>query len=99
MKFTLDRTDEAKKQLAALEADKGQHKTLKAVKKSLGRLQLNPKHPSLNSHPLNGLFCPHKDTLWEAYAQNNTPNAWRILYCYPPNKRGYILIIQIIPHL
>jgi hypothetical protein len=98
MPFELDQTDEAKRQLAVLEADKGQARVLKAVRKALGLLQREPNHPGLNVHPFKGETCPHGGTLFEAYAQNNTPAAWRIFFCYPPNAKGRILIVAITPH-
>jgi hypothetical protein len=100
VQFKLDRTDKAIEQYNILANDKGQRKIFKAVSKALDKLEIDPNHPSLNVHPLKGNFvCPHDKTLFEAYAQNNTPHAWRILFCYPPEKHGYILIVAIIQHL
>ncbi len=96
--FELDRSDEAARQLAVLEADKGLAKPLKAVRKALGLLQLDPNYPGLNVHPYKGQPCPHRGTLLIAYAQNKTPGAWRIFFCYPPETRGRILIVAITPH-
>lgn len=98
MPFELDRTDAAEAQLAALEADAGLHRQLKAVRKALGLLQTNPQHPGLNVHPFKGEPCPHGDTLFEAYAQNRTPGAYRIFFCYVPAQRGRILVVAITPH-
>ncbi|MES1176490.1 MAG: hypothetical protein ABUL62_19355 [Myxococcales bacterium] len=98
MPFELERTDAAAGQLAALEADAGLHRQLKAVRKALGLLQQDPNYRGLNVHSVKGAVCPHGDTLFEAYAQNNTPGAYRIFFCYPPNSRGRILIIAITPH-
>jgi hypothetical protein len=98
MPFTLDRTNEAARQLAALAADAGLARQLAAVRKALGFLQVNPNHRSLNVHPMNGTLCPHGGTLFIAYAQNRTPGAYRIFFCYPPAARGTILIVAITPH-
>jgi len=40
-------------------------------KKSLGYLQINPKHPSLNTHPYDSIPNPinSKEKIFEAYAQ------------------------------
>lgn len=98
MPFELDRTDAAAKQLEALDADQGLFRQAKAVKKALGLLQADPNYPGLNVHPMKGETCPHGDTLYTAYAQNKTPGAWRIFFCYPPSQRGRILIVAITPH-
>ncbi len=96
--FVLDTTPVAKEQLAALEADAGLSKQLKAVRKALGWLETQgPSYPGLNVHPFKGRTCPHDDTLYEAYAQNRTPSAWRIFFCYAP-KKGRLLIVAITPH-
>src|SRR4051794_34492986 len=98
VQFKLERTDEAARQLAALESDAGLHVQLKAVRKALARLEHDPNHPGLNVHRFKGETCPHGDTLWEAYAQNRTSGAYRIFFCYPPEKRGCILVVAITPH-
>jgi len=43
-------TDEAKAQLAELEAAPARTAALKQVRKALGYLQMNPAHPGLNTH-------------------------------------------------
>jgi|CZKU01.1.fsa_nt_gi hypothetical protein len=96
--FELDFSVPAADELAALEGDAGQLRALKAVRKALGLLQRDPNHPGLNVHPYKGKTCPHGDTLFEAYAQNKTPGAWRIFFCYPPAARGRILIVAITTH-
>src|SRR3989338_4412343 len=71
----------------------------KQIKKSLGYLQTNPKHPSLNTHPYDSIGHPWdpKQKVFEAYVQNNTPSAYRIFWCYGPDKKQ-ITIIAITPH-
>ena len=71
----------------------------KQVNKSLGYLQTNPKHPSLQTHEYNSLTNPYdsKQKVFEAYAQNNTPAAYRIFWCYGPEK-GKITILSITAH-
>lgn len=97
-------TTEAKLQLAHFEGSPALKGVLKQVRKALGYLQSNPEHPSLNSHEFTSLSS--KDgKVFEAYAQNNTPGAYRILWCYGPDefdgkKRRIpvITIISIVPH-
>ena len=98
MPFELDRSPAAAEKLEELELDAGLNRQLKAVRKALGKLQQNPNDPGLNVHPFKGRTCPHGGTLYEAYAQNNTPGAYRIFFCYPPGQRGWIYIVAITPH-
>ncbi len=71
----------------------------KQVNKALRNLASNPKHPSLRTHEYDSLDHPFnpKEKVWEAYAQNDTPGAYRIFWCYGPGK-GEITIIAITPH-
>ena len=96
--YALIFTKSAQDQLATIETG-SQQGLIKQVKKSLGYLQTNPKHPSLNTHPYSSMENPYnsQDKVFEAYAQNNTPCAYRIFWCYGPQK-GKITIIAITPH-
>lgn len=71
----------------------------KQVDKCIGFLQSNPRHPSLNTHEFSSLIHPYdsKQKVFEAYAQNKTPGAYRIFWCYGP-KKNQITIIAITPH-
>ena len=82
--FVLDRTEQAADQLARLRAAPDLQKRYKAVSKALRLLAENPRHPGLQTHQWKGNVCPHGDKLWEAYAENQTPGAYRIFFCYPP---------------
>jgi hypothetical protein len=83
---------------AKLENDAGLAKQFKAVRKALGQLELNPWHPGLNSKPWHEDLCPHGDTLYESYAQNKTPGAYRIWWCYLPDQRNVLWVVAIGPH-
>lgn len=72
-------------------------KRLKAVRKSLGYLEKNPKHPSLRTHKYNALKGPSGEDVFEAYAENNTPVAYRIFWYYGPHEKQ-ITILAITPH-
>jgi hypothetical protein len=91
-------SEEAKNQLAALATDKGLRKRLKAVRAALGKMEVNLKYPGLNTHKFKTQPCPHGDQLWEAYAENKTPAAYRIFWCYDPNERDQIVIVAITEH-
>lgn len=72
-------------------------KRLKAVKKALCYLRKNPRHPGLNTHKYSSLSGQNGEEVFEAYAENNTPGAYRIFWCYGPNKKQ-ITVIAITPH-
>jgi len=97
--FELKFTKQAKGHLDAVESNPSQAGLCKQVKKSLGYLQTNPKHPSLNTHPYDAIenLYNSKEKVFEAYAQNKTPSAYRIFWCYGPDK-NQITIIAITPH-
>ena len=71
----------------------------KQVKKTIEQLANNPKHPTLNTHQYDSLDHPYeqKGKVFEAYAQNQTPGAYRVFWCYGPDKKQ-ITIIAITPH-
>lgn len=75
--FQLEFTDTAEAQLQEIEEDKSDAGLVKQVKKTLGFLQINPKHPSLNTHEYESIPNPinPKQKVFEAYAQNKTPSA------------------------
>src|ERR1700692_1464333 len=71
----------------------------KQVDKCIELLQSNPRHPSLNTHEFSALAHPYdpKQKVFEAYAQNRTPGAYRVFWCYGPEK-NQITILAITPH-
>ena len=97
MAFELLFTKRASRQLDALEADDGLAKRLKAVRKALGMLETNPRHPGLNTHKFESIKGPNGEEVFEAYAENKTPAAWRIFWMYGPG-RNKITIVAITPH-
>ena len=80
MTFELLFTAQADADLNALEANAGLTKCLKAVRKALGLLKTHPRHPGLNTHKFSSLSGPHGEEVFEAYAENKTPAAWRIFW-------------------
>ena len=97
MSFKLLFTDEAAENLISLNKDPSKKKRLKAVNKALGYLETNPKHPSLNTHEYDSLSREFGIKIFEAYAENRTPQAYRIFWHYGPDKKD-ITIIAITPH-
>ncbi len=90
-------TDTAQEQLTALENDHSRKKIEKAVKKTLALMQHNLRHPSLNTHEYTSLKGLHGEKVFEAYAQHNTPGAYRIFWYYGPRK-NQISVVAITPH-
>jgi hypothetical protein len=95
--FLLDVSDEARKAIRKLERDKGLAKRLKAVRKALRLLEMDPKYPALQSHRFKSLRGPHGEDAYVSYAEQNTPAAYRIIWCYGSTKE-LITILAIIPH-
>ena len=97
MTFKILFTIQASKDLEELENNKGLEKRLKAVKKTLAYLQVNPRQPSLNTHKYKSVKGNNGEEIFEAYAENNTPAAYRIFWHYGPNKDN-ITILAITAH-
>ena len=97
--FELKFTKTADAQLKKIEVTRSQEGLNKQIKKTLGYLQTNPKHPSLQTHQYESIDHPWnpKEKVFEAYAQNNTPSAYRIFWCYGPAQKQ-ITIIAMTPH-
>ncbi|MEK7845967.1 MAG: hypothetical protein AAB257_03285, partial [Nitrospinota bacterium] len=77
-------TDEAREQLSRLRTDKGLLKRYKAVKKTLQFLSTNPRHPGLQTHEFTSLKGPKGEKVFEVYAEQSTPAAYRIFWYYGP---------------
>jgi hypothetical protein len=97
MKFDLQFSIEADDQLNILENSPDKKGVFKAVDKTLRLMQTNLRHPSLNTHTYESISGPNGEKVFESYAQNNTPGAYRIFWCYGPG-RGQITVLAIIPH-
>ena len=97
MTFCLRFLPNVEEQLRTLKYDPALLKRHKAVIKALGNLQENPRHPGLKVHPFTSMSGPNGEKIWEAYAENNTPGAYRIFFFYGP-ETGMISIISIMPH-
>jgi len=97
-------TPEAEQNLKELESDPARKAVLQQVRKTLGLLETNLRHPSLNTHKYDSISGPNGEEVFEAYAQNKTPGAYRVFFIYGPDrierkKRIPVLtIIAITPH-
>jgi hypothetical protein len=90
-------TENASEDLEQLHMDPSKKKVLKAVLKTLGLMETNLRHPSLNTHEYHSFKGPNREKVFEAYAQQNTPCAYRIFWYYGPEK-DMISILSIIAH-
>jgi hypothetical protein len=74
------------------------------VRKAIGYLEIDPHHPSLRTHEFTSLSGAKSEKVFEAYAQNNTPGAYRVFWHYGPDEaKGkkripVITILAITPH-
>lgn len=97
--FTVVFARSAQEELDRLEGSPRHVALVKQIKKTLGLLHTNPRHPSLQTHVFHSLENPYnpRDKVFEAYVQQHTPAAYRLFWCYGSQK-GQITIIAITPH-
>ncbi len=95
MPFRLTFTPEAAAVLRQLASENSPK--LKKVRKALGLLENNPRHPGLATHEFTSLTGPAGEKVFEAYVENRTPGAWRVFWYYGPDP-GMIRILNITPH-
>jgi len=95
--FEIFLTRQAQHQLNELKVDKGLQKRYRAVKKAIRFLSSNPRHKSLKTHEFTSLKGPKGEKVFEAYAEQATPAAYRIFWYYGPGE-NQITIIAITPH-
>jgi hypothetical protein len=95
--FELHWTAEAGKAYSLLKRTASQKKRYQAVKKTIKFLATNPRHPGLQTHEYTSLRGPNGEKVFEAYAEQSTPAAYRVFWYYGPSK-GIITILAITPH-
>jgi len=76
-------TDEAAEQLGRLKAKPKLHKRILTT---LGYMQTNLRHPGLHTHKYSSLAGVNGEDVFEAYAQNKTPGAYRVFWHYGPDE-------------
>ena len=95
---------EAARALNEFESSAAKAVAFKQGRKTLGLLETNLRHPSLQTHRFHSLHGPQGEEVFEAYAQNRTPGAYRVFFYYGPDrvegrKRFSVLtIVAITPH-
>ena len=95
--FELEWTNEARQAYTLLKGDAAQIKRYKAVRKTIRLLAGNPRHPGLQTHEFSSLTGPNEEKVFEAYAEQKTPAAYRVFWYYGPS-RGIITVFAITPH-
>jgi hypothetical protein len=79
-------TPTADGQLTALEDTPSKGALLAQVRKAIEFLEVDPHHPGLRTHEFSSLAGANGEKIFEAYAQNNTPGAYRIFWHYGPDE-------------
>lgn len=97
MPFELRQTEEFEEQLGRLANTPAFEKRYKAVAKCVRLLAQNPRHPGLNTHKYDSLQGATGEEIFEAYAENKTPGAYRVFWHYGPGK-GVITLLAVTPH-
>jgi hypothetical protein len=97
MNYKLLFTSEADAQLRELEGRPDRVAACKAVKKALGYMEVNLRHPSLHTHVFTTIKGPNGQKVFESYAQNRISGAYRIFWYYGVED-GIIVIAAIVRH-
>ena len=98
-------TPAADKQLEIIESGPARKGVLKQIRKILGNLETNLRSKSLQTHKFESLTKRYGIEVFEAYAQQNTPGAYRVFWHYGPDEIDesgmqipVITIVAITPH-
>ncbi|QLE50179.1 hypothetical protein FD724_20195 [Nostoc sp. C057] len=95
MNFKIIFSSEASTALAKLRQTDS--KKYQKVLKTLGLMETNLRHPSLNTHKYESLSGPNGEEIFEAYVENKTPAAFRVFWYYG-SEQGVITILTITLH-
>lgn len=103
--FELCWTNKARETYVSLKSDASKEKQYKAVKKCIRLLAENPRYPGLHTHEFMSLKGPDGERVFEAYAQQNTPGAYRVFWYYGTDETDkdkkripVTTILAIVPH-
>jgi hypothetical protein len=95
--FEIYWTIQSKADFSRLKSNSSLNKRYKAVKKTIQLLAADPHHNSLQTHEFFSLKGPKGEKVFEAYAEQNTPAAYRVFWYYGPSK-DRITILAITRH-
>ena len=97
-------TPSARSALDSLERDPANAGLLRQVRKTLGLLETNMRHPSLQTHKFRSLTGPGGEDVLEAYVQQHSPAAYRVFFVYGPDRKegrhrvAVLTVLAITPH-
>jgi hypothetical protein len=100
----IDFTPTADAQYSALEKAPSKAPIFEQVRKDLSYLEIDPRHPGLNTHEFTSLAGANGEKVFEAHAQNNTPGAYQIFWHYGSDEIAdkkripVITVVAITPH-
>jgi mRNA-degrading endonuclease RelE of RelBE toxin-antitoxin system len=95
VQFKLKFTTQAKKTLEQLKQTDS--KKFKKVAQTLGKMETNLRHPSLQTHQYHSISGKNGEKVFESYVENKTPAAFRVFWYYGPESKE-ITILAITPH-
>jgi hypothetical protein len=91
--FDIIWADSAKETFNYLKSNPSEKKHYKSVKNAINKLAQNPKYPGLQSHPFESLKGVGAEKVYESYAENNTPGAYRLFWYYGATKNTINLFL------
>ena len=94
--YTIKYTKEAVNNLKKLKKQ-GEFQKLRKIKTAIDKLSENPRHPGLHTHKNESFMTYDDEEIFQSYAENHTPAAYRIFWYYGPEK-DYITVIAITQH-
>lgn len=97
LKFNVILSPRAKFEMEKISKNLSKKAIAKTVVKTLRFMKENLKHPSLRTHKFDNMKGSNGEEVFESYAQNHTPGAYRIFWFYGPDK-SMITILAITPH-
>ena len=80
-------TSQADSDLHEIENNPAKRNVLKAIRKTLGFMETDLRHPSLNTNEFTSLKGPNGEKVFKAYVQQKTPSAYRIFWYYGPERK------------
>ena len=80
--FVIEWAGEAKEIYELLKVNASQKKRYRATKKTIKLLAVNPRYPSLQTHEFTSLKGQNGEKVFVAYAEQNTPAAYRVFWYY-----------------
>jgi hypothetical protein len=97
MNFELIFNDVSNEQMNYLQNSHDHQAIYHAVGKILGYMATDLHHPSLHTHKYDAITGANGEEVFEAYAKNRTPEAYRIFWHYGPGEHQ-LTILEIVPH-